>query len=173
MTFLVETIVVVNAVGDIRGLLDFCQITAVKNGMDTTCWNEEAVTVLDIVFGQCVADGFVFYHLLVFLRCYLHLQTIIDSSTRLRVHDIPHLGFTTRFALTACYLVSRMHLDGEVTFGIDKLDEQRKLIAEAAIVGFAHQTGFLLLDNVVEVLSLTDGLTAWNTGNLPDLSTPN
>lgn len=71
------------------------------------------------------------------------------------------------------YLVGGVNLNGEVLMGVDKLDEQRKLIAKALIVGLADQTSLLALDNVVEVLALADGLATGNARDLPALGAPN
>ena len=147
---LVKAVVVVDAVGDIRGLLDFYQIAAVEDGVYASCWNEETVAVADFVFGQCVADGLVFNHLLVFFGGELHLQTIIETGTRLRVQDIPHLSLATGLSLAAGCFVRGMYLDAQVPMGINELDEQWKLIAEAFVIGFTEESGLLFEDQVVD-----------------------
>ena len=167
---LVKTIIVVDAVGDIRGLLDFHQIASVEDGVYASGGNEETVAIADSVFSQCVADGLVFNHLFVFFGCNLFFETIIETGTRFRVQDIPHLRLTTGLSLAAGSLVRGMYLDAQVSVGIDELDEQRKLIAKALEISLAKESRLFFMHQVVDgfcgdtiTLYRTKCLTAGNS----------
>ena len=72
-------------------------------------------------------------------------------------------------------LVIGVHLDGERLVGIDELDEQWKLIAEALVVSFAHelvlQLGHDGAEGLAVVVATVDGgLTTLHAGNLPALT---
>ena len=75
---LVGSAVVVDAVGDVAGLLYLCQIASGTDGVDASGRNEETVTLLDAVLCQGIADGVVVDHRLVLLRRYLHLQAVVE-----------------------------------------------------------------------------------------------
>ena len=121
--------------------------------MDAACGQEEAVVFLDLILGEGVGDGVVLDHSLVLLGGNLLLQTAVELGVLVRVHDVPHLGLAALLALALGYLVGGMHLDREVLTGIDKLDEQGELVAEALIVGLAHELVLLLDYQFVELLA--------------------
>ena len=76
----VSALVVVDTVGDIRGLLDLSHETACTDGMDTTSGDKEHVALVDIVTGQGIGDGVVFYHLRILFRGNLLIQTVVDKT---------------------------------------------------------------------------------------------
>ena len=176
VAILILAFVVVDAVGDVGGLLDFSQIATGSDGMDASGRDEETVALLDLILCQGIADGVVGYHLLILLRGELHLQTVIELGIGSRLHDIPHLRLTTRLALTVGYLVGRVYLDGQVLMGVDKLDQQGELIAKALVVGFAYEGCLLFGNQGVEGLGggTTQywGFIVFDTRNLPALCTP-
>ena len=53
---------------------------------------------------------------------------------RLAWQRIPHLGLAALLTLLLGNLIVRMHLDRKVGVGVDKLDEQRELIAKTLVV---------------------------------------
>ena len=160
---LVAPLVVVDAVGHVAGLLNLGQIAAGTNGMDATGGNEEAVALLDCILGQRVADGVALYHPLILLRRQPHFQSVIERGTGCGVHDVPHLGLSVRLAVALGYLVVGVYLDAQVLVGIDKLDEQRKLVAEALVVRRPQQSSLLLEHQLVQRQSTVgSGLAALN-----------
>ena len=68
--------------------------------------------------------------------------------------DIPHFGFTFRtiVAYTSQGIIG-MHLDAQIGSCIDKLDEQRKLIASVVIDMTTHNLFFVLFQEFYDGLS--------------------
>ena len=104
------TVVVVDAVGDIGRLLYLSQTYTSTDGMDSSGWKIEHITIVYLMLGEDLADSAVGYSLLVFLRCYLQLEAGIEIGARFCIEDVPHLGFAELVVLTLCHLVIRMHL---------------------------------------------------------------
>ena len=119
-----RAVVVVDAIGDITALLDLGEEDATTDGMDTTGREVEDIAGLDLVVGEHLGDGTVFYALLVFIGGYGLLEAGIEVGTRVGLDDVPHLAFAHLAMDALGHLVVRMDLDAEVTLGIDELDEQ-------------------------------------------------
>ena len=73
------------------------------------------------------------------------------------------------------YLVIGMHLDAEVLTGIDKLNQQGELVAEALIVLLSYQLFTILAHQLVQALALVgtvghDGLVILHTRDFPALA---
>ena len=141
--------------------------------MDAASGQEEAVALVDGIAGDGINDSFLADHLLVFVGRDMLFQSAKQRSLGLRGHEIPHLGFSALAPLTMCYFVGGMHLNGQVVAGVDELDEQRELIAEALVVGFAHQSLFLLCNEVVKVATCIRATTdnGLITGHATDFPT--
>ena len=91
---LVLTLKVVDAIGNVGGLLDFSNKTARTNGMNTPRRDEEYVTLMDFVASQGIGDGIVIDHRLVlFWRDFL-FQAVIELCAGSRFERIPHLGLS-------------------------------------------------------------------------------
>ena len=74
--------------------------------------------------------------------------------------------------MTVCDLVCRVYLDAKILTGIDKLDEQGELIAEALVVLLTDKTTLLFAYKLVQALTLffpvsNDSLVILHTGYLP------
>ena len=78
----VLALIVVDAVGHIRSLLDLCHETARADCVDTAGGDEEHVALLYLVARQCIDDGVVRNHLFIFLGGNLLLQTIVKMGAR-------------------------------------------------------------------------------------------
>ena len=172
---LVLALEVVDAVGDIGGLLDLCHETASADGVDAASRNEKHVTLMHRVAGQGIGDGIILHHLLVLVWGDLLLQTVVELCIGCRIQGIPHLRLAARLALALGNLIRRVHLDAKILTGVDKLDEQWELIAEALEVFLADKSVFLFAHQLVEALALVfaighDRLIVFNTGNLPTFS---
>ena len=122
------TIVVEDAVGDVRGLLYLCEFYASTDGMYSSGWEIEDIAFVYLMLCKDFADGTIGYSLFVFLWGYLLLKACIEIGARFRIEDIPHLGFTEFVVLTLCHLIIRMHLNGEVFVGFDNLGEKWQLV---------------------------------------------
>ena len=119
-----RAVVVVDAVGNIAGLLDLGEEDATTDGMDTTSREVEDITGLDLMVGQHLGDGTVFYAFLVFIGGYGLFEAGIEVGAGVGLDDVPHLRLAHLAMYPLCHLVVRVHLDAEVTLGIDEFDEQ-------------------------------------------------
>ena len=119
-----RAVVVVDAVGDIAGLLDLGEEDAATDGMDTTGREVEHIAGLDLMVGQDLGDGTVFYAFLVFIGGYGLFEAGIEVGAGVGLDDVPHLRLAHLAMYPLCHLVIGMHLDAQVAPGIDELDEQ-------------------------------------------------
>ena len=120
-------VVVVDAVGDVAGLLDLGEEDATTDGMDTTGREVEHIAGLDLMVGQHLGDGTVFYAFLVLIGGYGLLEPGIEVGAGVGLDDVPHLRLTHLAMDALGHLVIGMHLDAQVAPGIDELDEQGQL----------------------------------------------
>ena len=138
-------VVVEDAVGDIAGLLDLGEEDATTDGMDTAGGEVEHVARLDLVVGEYLGDGAVFYAFLVLIGGYGLLESGIEVGAWVGLDDVPHLRLAHLAMDTLGHLVVGMDLDAEVATGIDELDQQGQLamvflidrLAEDGFGGFA------------------------------------
>ena len=72
-----RTVVVIDAVGDVRGLLYLCELDASTYGMYSSGWEIEDIAFVYFVFCEDFTNCAVGYSLLVFLWCYLLLEACI------------------------------------------------------------------------------------------------
>ena len=168
----VAAFVVIDAIGDVAGLLNLNQLAAVTDGMDATSRNEEAVTVLDSILCQGIADTVILNHLLVLLRSKLLLESAVELRVRSRIQDVPHLGLSTRLALTTGDLVCGVYLNGKFLLRINELDEQGELVSETLVVSLTKQTVLLFFDKRIDILAFAHGLDTFDTRNQPILRPP-
>ena len=120
-------VVVVDAVGDVAGLLDLSEEDTATDGMDTTGREVEDITGLDLMVGEHLGDSTVFYAFLVLIGGYGLLEAGIEVGAWVGLDDVPHLRLAHLAMDALGHLVVRVHLDAEVTLGIDELDEQGQL----------------------------------------------
>ena len=172
---LVLALEVIDAVGHVAGLLDFSHETSCADGVDSASGDEEAVVFLHLVLCEGVGDGVVLHHLLVLLGCDLHLQTVVELGVGVTGQSVPHLSLAALLALLAGNLVVGVYLDGEVAVGVDELDEQWKLVAEALVVLRAEEAVLQFSHHLVEVLALiltvgNDRFVTLHAGDFPALA---
>ena len=117
-------VVVVDAIGDVAGLLDLGEEDATTDGMNTTGREVEDITGLDLMVGKDLGDSTVFYAFLVLIGGYGLLEAGIEVGSRVCLDDVPHLRLAHLAMDALGHLVIGMHLDAEVTLGIDEFDEQ-------------------------------------------------
>ena len=116
-------IVVENAVGDIRGLLDFSQQDAATDGMDSACREVEDIACLYLMVGQDFCDRSVLYPLLVFIGCDILFEAGIEVGAFIGLDNIPHLGLAHLAMEALCHIVVGMDLDAQVALGINELHQ--------------------------------------------------
>ena len=175
VAILVLALEIVDAIGNIAGLLNLGNETACSDGVDSAGWDKEAVVLLHVILSQGIGDGIILHHLLVLLRSNLHLQAIVKLGIRLAWQRIPHLGLAALLTLLLGNLIVRMYLDRKVGIGIDKLDEQWELVAKTLIVICTEEILLQLCNNLIELLALHlavgyDALVARNTRDFPTLA---
>ena len=73
-----RTIIVENAIGDVRGLLYLCELDASTDGVYSSGWEIEDIAFVYLMLCKDFADGTVGYSLFVFLWCYLLLEACIE-----------------------------------------------------------------------------------------------
>ena len=73
-----RTVVVEDAVGDVRGLLYLCEFYASTDGMYSSGWEIEDIAFVYLMLGKDFADGAVSNAFFVFLWCYLLLEACIE-----------------------------------------------------------------------------------------------
>ena len=122
------TVVVENAVSDIRGLLDFGQTYATTDGMDPTGRQVEDIVFVNLMTGEDFSNSAISHSLTVFLWGNLLLESGIKAGSWFSIEDVPHLGLPELVVLTESHLVIGMYLDGEILMGIDNLGKQRQLV---------------------------------------------
>ena len=171
----IMTVEVVDAIGDVAGLLDFGKEATRADGMNTPGRQEEAVALLHRIARDGIDDGLFADHLLVLLGRDLLTESTEQGCIRLGRHEIPHLGLAALASLSVCNLIGGMHLNGEVVTGINELDEQRELIAKALVVGTADELFFQFGHEVVELSPCIgtfadDSLIAWHATDFPTLA---
>ena len=146
----IAAVEIVDAVGDVRGLLDFGDERPCADRMHASRGQEEYVARCDLVVGQNVRDRIVSDAGLVLGRGHLSREARTQVCVLIRRHHVPHFGLALGFVAFPGQFIVRVHLDREVLPGVDELDQQRKLLAEAFVVGFAEQCGAVAGDQLRE-----------------------
>ena len=72
-------------------------------------------------------------------------QSVVELGTRCRLQHIPHLGLAVTLAVAAGRLFVGVYLYAQVLVGVDELDEEWELVAEAFVVLLAHKPSLLLV----------------------------
>ena len=133
-----RAVVVEDAIGDIRGLLDLSEEDAPTDGVHTTGREVEDIARLDLVVGKDLGDAAVLNALLVLVGGDLLFEAGIEVGTRVSLDDIPHLGLAHLAMLALGHLVVGMHLDAQVALGIDELDQEGQLAMVLGVDGLAQ-----------------------------------
>ena len=147
-------VVVEDAVGDITALLDLGEEDTTTDGMDTTGREVEDIAGLDLMVGEDLGDGTVFYAFLVLIGGYGLLEAGIEVGAWVGLDDVPHLRLAHLAMDALGHLVVGMHLDAEVALGIDELDEQGQLAMILLVDLFAKDGLGSFVDDRDEVPTL-------------------
>ena len=143
--------------------------------MDAARGDEEHVALAHLIACQGIAYGVILHHMLILLGGNLFFQSVVEMCALVRLQDIPHLGLAMLFSQFVCCLFIGMHLNRQVALGVDELDEQRELIAEAAVIVGSQKALALLAHQLVERLALVlalahHGLAARHAREFPTLA---
>ncbi len=141
---------VVDAVGDVRRLLDFGDERAGADAVHASGGQEEEVAAAYFVFAQDLRHGVVRHAGLVFVGRHGACETRAQACAGRGIDHVPHLGLALRAVAAPGKRIVRVHLDREVLARVDELDEQRELLAEAGVDAVAHQRAFLARDQCGE-----------------------
>ena len=147
---------VIDAIGDVAGLLNLCQEATGTDGMQTTGREEEQVALMCLVGGNDVGHrvlslfGLGSYHLFVVVGRNALLEAGVNPGAYVALDDIPHLGLTRTTVALHGQLIVGMNLYAEVLARVDELDEQRELIAEALIDFITYKQPLVLVDELGE-----------------------
>ena len=148
-----RSVVVVDAIGDIAGLLNLGQTDAATDGMDTTGREVEDITRVHLMACEGLDDGAIGYPLLVLLGGDVLLETGIEVGSGLGIEDVPHLGLAELVMLALGHLIVGVDLNGEVLTGIDDLGEDGELAVVLAGDLLAEDLLWHLLDDIGEAIA--------------------
>ena len=115
--------VVINAVGNIAGLLNFCNYKACTDGVNGTGFNEENVTGFDINTMQFITQRVVLDGLAEFLCGNFMLKAVVKPCTGLSFHHIPHFCFSVLIFMCLCISIIGMNLNRQILCGINQLNQ--------------------------------------------------
>ena len=146
-----RTVIVVDAIGDIAGLLDLRQEDACTDGMNTTGREVEDIAGGNLMTCQHLGDGMVLYAFLIFFGGHLATETGIEIATGLSIEDVPHLALAHLTMDSLCHLVVGMHLDAEVFLGIDELNQKGQLTMILVVDRLSQNLYGMLADDADEV----------------------
>ena len=167
--------VVVDAVGDVRGLLDLRHERPGADGMHTSRRQEEQVARNDGIVAQGIGQRMVGDHAFILRRSELLRETRFQVRPLICGHDVPHLGLAVALVARPCQLVVGVYLDREVLTGVDELHQQGEFRSMTFVDGFADQlaaeAGDKLRERPTRIFALSDnGLVARDARQLPALA---
>ena len=120
------TVVIVDAVGDVGGLLDLRQEAAAADGMDAAGGQEEDVAGSDGMLRQHLGDAVFRHQADVVVGGDPLLQTGNQFCAGFGADHVPHLRLAAAAVALCGQLVVRMDLDAEVALRVDEFDQQRE-----------------------------------------------
>ncbi len=143
--------------------------------MDTPGREVEEITRRNRILGHQLHDAMLLHSLLVLLGGDGAVKADTQAGTLIGAHHIPQLALATAGMALTSQLIVRMHLDRKILAGIDKLDQQRELLAKTGIVGLAHELLPLAHEQLTECKATIgslghDRLVARKTRQLPALA---
>ena len=122
-----RTVVVVDAVGDVGGLLDLGKVATAADGVDAAGGQEEDVAGRDGMLRQHIGDAVLLHQADVVVWRNLLLEAGDQFRAGLGADHVPHFRLAVAAVALRGQLVVRMDLDAEVALRIDELDQQREL----------------------------------------------
>ena len=171
----VAAVEVVDAVGEVRGLLDLGDERPGADRVHAARGQEKDVARVYFVVGEDVGDGVVGHAGGVFGGRHLLRESRTEVRSFVGGHDVPHFGLALGLVALPSQFVVRMNLDREVLPGVDEFDEQRELLAETFEVLRAQQLRPVAGDQFgqrgpgFEALG-DDGFVAFHARELPALA---
>ena len=137
-----------NAVGHVRRLLDFRHHHAPADGVDRARRNEEDIAGLYRMEDEQGVHRTGLHRIQVLLLRNPLFETDIEATAFVRIHHIPHLGFTVGAMAQRSQFIVGMHLHREVVLRVDELDQQREIVAAAVEHLLADEVAHIDLDQL-------------------------
>ena len=174
----IAAVVVVDAVRNVRRLLNLGDMIAAANAMHTSRRNEKHIAALHLHLVEDAQETTAIECVEIFSLAHLTIETIDEFRARCAVEHIPHLRLAKRIVAFRSQFVARMHLHRKTVASVDKLDEQRKLVAKLLINTVAHEVAHINFKQFVERIASQKTIgnhrhVAFHARNLPSLAAPN
>ncbi len=112
VTVRIFTVIIVNTIRDIAGLLDLSNKTTRSDRMHTSRRQEEDITFIYVVTLKHIHDCIVLHPFHILLSVDLLRETGIQASAFLRLDYIPHLRLTERVVALFRQFIVRVNLNG-------------------------------------------------------------
>ena len=112
ITVHIFTVVIVNTIRDVAGLLDLSNKTTRSDRMHTSRRQEEYIAFIYVVTLKHIHDRIVLHTFHIFLSVDLLRETGIQASAFLCLDHIPHLRLTERVVAFFRQLIVRVNLNG-------------------------------------------------------------
>ena len=117
--------VVVDAVSGVGVLLDLCQQDPRTNGVQRTGRDKVQFSRLDLHPIENFCQGLVVDPLFEFRLGHFLFQSVVQGSVGCRIYDVPHFRLAGFSLHPHGVVVIGVHLNRQVLFGIDQLDQHR------------------------------------------------
>ena len=141
-------VVVVDAVGQVRRLLDLGDESAGADAVDTPRRQEKDVARSDGMVAQQVADRMVGYRRGIGFGIHAAVETDTQTGAARLRNDVPHLGLAVHPVTLPRQTVVGVYLNREILAGVDEFDQQRKFVAETFVIALSHQFGAVAVDQL-------------------------
>ena len=116
-----RAIIVIDAIGDIGGLLDLGQHDATTDGVDTSGREIQHIARFHLMVGQDLSDSAFIDSAVILVGSYLLLKAGIKVTALVGLDDVPHLGFAYLAMFTHGHLIIGVDLNTEVLLRINEL----------------------------------------------------
>ena len=146
----VTAVVVPHAIGDVAGLLNLYKQVTSADGMNLASWDEESITRLGLGGIYHVKNRSICQPAVKFLKRNRAVETRVDNCPVIGLKNVPHLVLTRTSMTTTRHFVIGVHLNGQVSFSVNELNQQGKLIAIAAIDIITHEVSAITLNQLGE-----------------------
>ena len=153
------TVIIIDAIGDVGGLLHLGQHNATTDGMDTTGREIEDIAGLHLMVGQDLSDGAIGDSAVILVRGNLLLKAGIEVTALVGLDDVPHLGLAFLTVFTHGHLIIGVDLNAEVLLGINELHQEGQLTAVCLVGQLAQDFIGVFADDLIQRLACPGSIT--------------